>query len=408
MRASRYQQLLGLPPEIVSPDYYQLLGIERGFIDHAAIQSTLQERAAKLDAAGDPAVAEFLKRELDEARATITDPNKREAYDQLLERQRLDELKKLVPAMLVSKTLTAAAEKAITAHAAAAGLDPRRMANAIGEAIRDAGATRGPRDEPSEEQVAKASAQMRIALRPIADQQLEAAMKAQGVTPVETARPETVEAPPEPVEAPPEPPAPPPVEPPPAEPPPPVRPRPTTRNVLPPAETKSRSATGARPAVKKPPTEALPAAEPMTPEEATAVKMTELYEKINQLEKTKAIQRQNIDSFEPEMERIRRKLRRVSRSLATALVASLAFIAGHLARVIPGLAAKIDEFTAPTRAQIVESQSTTTVAGIAGGSALVLFVLALLLAGMAKKAPFLVPTIILALAALGAGAILMR
>ena len=244
------------------------------------------------------------------------------------------------------------------------------------------------------------------------DQALEAAMSAQGVTPIETARPADVEeAPAEPpaAEVPVEPVVEAPVEAPPRDAPATNSTRPTVRKTLtPPTDSKSRSATGSRPAVKKPPTEVQASDLPTTPEAEAAVKMTELYEKINQLEKTKAIQRQNIDGFEPEMERVRRKLRRVSRSLASALAASLAFIVGHLLRTIPGLASRIDEVTAPTREQIVESQSTTTIAAVAGGSALVLYVLALLLSGMAKKAPFLVPTILLALAALGAGAILMR
>ncbi len=386
MRASRYQQYLGLPPEIVSPDSYQLLGIQRGFIDPTTIETTIHERMQHLEKADDAGAAAFLRLELEEAKATLMDPVRREAYDELLERQRLGELKRLVPAMLEKGILPAASEKAIREHVAATGVDDHKIAGAIADRLRESGATRGSHDTPSAEAMRTAIAQMRIALRALADQQLEAAMRKAGID----VRPSTHGDAPVPEPAPePEPPAP--------------EPAPTRR-----------PKTGAQPAVKKetarraPPAEPEPPALEESPEARVAMQMTELNERIVALEKTKARQAQTILNMDPELERMARKLRRFVRSLGSALAMSLAFIAGHLARLIPGVGAKIDEITASNRESMIEAQSSMTTGLTGGAIALALYGFIVIASGFKKKAWFLVPAIVLAVAAAAAGAALMR
>jgi hypothetical protein len=148
--------------------------------------------------------------------------------------------------------------------------------------------------------------------------------------------------------------------------------------------------------------------DPATPEARAALEITDLNERIAQLEKTKAIQASTLKDFEPEMEGMRRRLRRTGRSLASALAAALAFIAGHLLRLVPGLAEKIDAASARTREDIVVHESGMTVGLTAGISALVLYGLLVLLAARQAKAGFLTPALLLVLSALLAGAVFIR
>ncbi len=431
-------------------------------MDPGMIEVAMQDRLATLGQLEDKAIAGHLKKELEEARGTLLHPNKRDAYDQLLERERLVDLKKLVPALLENKVLSAAAEKVITAHTAAVGLDLRRIAMAIGEALREAGATRAPRSEPTADAIAQASTALRIALRPIADQRLEAALTEKGI---EIPPPPPAVAEPEPAPAPePEPATAPVVRPPtqrnvrppePAPPPNPARPptqrnvrpssapgtgategRPATqRNVRPPdpepepakpptqrnvvkEDPPTRTTTRATVPVKKPTTiQRAPApepepepmmAEPDTPEGRMALKITELNQKVASLERTKAIQSQNIAGFEPEMERMSKKLRRTTRSLIGLLAPALAFIAGHLARLAPGVAEAIDKLTLTQREQMVQFQNGGTIGAIAGGVAVALYLVVVIFSGSEKKAAFLVPTILLSIAALFMGLAFLR
>ena len=381
MRASRYQHYLGLSAEIVSPDYYQLLGIQRGFIDPTTMDTTIHERMQQLEKADDPGVAAFLRSELEDAKATLMDPLRREAYDELLERQRLLELKRVVPAMVESGILTAAAEKAIREHVAATGVDEHKIASVIADRLRECGAARGSRDDPSAEAMRNVVAQLRVVLRQLADHQLETAMRKAGIT-APTAHAEA--------------PAP--------EPEPPPRPKTAAQPAIK-KETVAKKETAKRPAPAPDP-EPPPVAE--SPEARTALQMTELNERIVELERTKARQAQTILNMDPEMERMARKLRRFVRSLGSALTMSLAFIAGHLARIIPGVGAKIDSATAATRESMIEAQSSMTVGLTAGGVALALYGFIVLASGFKGKAWFLVPAIILSVAAAAAGAALLR
>jgi uncharacterized coiled-coil protein SlyX len=137
------------------------------------------------------------------------------------------------------------------------------------------------------------------------------------------------------------------------------------------------------------------------------VQITELHEKVAGLEKTKAQLNQQLAKVQPEMEQVRRKARRATRSLASALATAMAFIAGHLVRAyVPGLRDPIDEATAQLREGIAEA--TGAWAGGAAGGALLLYIILVLGAGARRKSIFLVPAILLAVAALAAGLLFRR
>ncbi len=431
MADGRYQKMLGLPPEIPAPDYYDLLGLERGWIDPTKIADTMQQRVGALDGV-DPAdrdIADYLRRELQRARATLTDPGRRTEYDGQLKQKRLADVGQYVDRMLINKTLTAAGERALTIRMTGYGLEEKEIKAAIDHQLEQSGAMRGTVSNPDEEAVKNADGRLVVIMVQVADTQLVSgvrggARKATGT--FRKVQPPTPAAPPPP----------PPPEPAPEQPPPPRRA--TTRRKLteeppaPPPEPEpamlpvadepggfvSASSPAAEEAPLPPPVEEAPrrsksqlmarakaavadSAPPAGTDEAKHIaQITELNQKVAVLERTKAILQQQVSRTEPAQRVARRKFRSV---LALFLIA-LGFIAGDcVAAFLPDVAVKVDQSTAEMRRQVAESESRSAIVWGGVGAAAALYLVIVWLSAKPGKAPFLIPTIVLTLASAAAG-----
>ncbi len=145
MPETRYHELLGLPPEIEDPDYYQLLVVERSVTDAPAIEARFKEQMTRLQKIENPRhkeFIEFLKGELKRARGVLTDPSRRAEYDQQVLLERGEELRKILSHMLVDKQLSASAETSVQAEGRKLGIDPWAAKKIIEEEIQKAGAKR--------------------------------------------------------------------------------------------------------------------------------------------------------------------------------------------------------------------------------------------------------------------------
>ena len=82
-----YHVWLGLPPELTSPNYYQLLGIEPTLRDRQLIVEAAKKQLARLkqvDPGKHHAVLEKIQKRVQDAHAVLTHETKRAAYDQKL------------------------------------------------------------------------------------------------------------------------------------------------------------------------------------------------------------------------------------------------------------------------------------------------------------------------------------
>src|SRR5262245_39148399 len=102
-----YQRLLGLGDGVIAPDYYQLLGMDRNWIDAARMAAVLERRQKLLDAAApeDREVADFLRLQLQHARATLSSEPARQQYGKELRQRRLADVRRYAELMLVNDTL---------------------------------------------------------------------------------------------------------------------------------------------------------------------------------------------------------------------------------------------------------------------------------------------------------------
>ena len=85
MTENRYHDLLGLPEEVEEPDFYQLLGIDRKSLNGETVDSSFKSQMTKLQHIENPRhkeFIEFLKGEIKRARTILTDPGRRQHYDQ--------------------------------------------------------------------------------------------------------------------------------------------------------------------------------------------------------------------------------------------------------------------------------------------------------------------------------------
>ncbi len=411
MAEGRYQKFLGVSSDVPAPDYYQLLGLERGWIDPGKISTTMAQRLDFLQSAsgpGDRELVEYFRRELQRARAMLMDPSRRSEYDEQQRVKRLAELRLYVARLLENNTLSAAAEQATLGRMVQLGVEETDARIAITDEIENLGASRGDGDV-DEGALAAADARVLDAMAAIADELIDKAMKGPMVSsgaigrgaPVTAAaaapakRETSMRRAPAPVPVPASEPAPEPEAPvAEAEPAPPPKKRetavrkPTSEFVR---ATPVRAATPAPPKrptqVAKPPTAQMP-----SDEAKWAVQVTELNEKLAVLERTKAILTQEVGRTEP----ARRKSRRIIRFLVTLLGVALAFIVGDvIACVQPGLASTLDQQTMELQRQIDEQQPSVVVGSVIGGF-LLLFGLVWWLAGGQGRMGYLIPGSVLA------------
>lgn len=145
MPETRYNELLGTPAEIGDPDYYQLLELERGWIDVAEVEEKFKQQMSKLQNIHSPKhkeFIEFLKGELKKSRAILTDVSRRRQYDAELKHERVGELRKLAVHMLVDGTLSQQGEISLVEEGKHLGLEVPDIRRVIEDEIKKRGATR--------------------------------------------------------------------------------------------------------------------------------------------------------------------------------------------------------------------------------------------------------------------------
>jgi hypothetical protein len=147
-----YEGLLGIPAAVPAPDYYQLLGVEPGSIDEETVKSALVARLDHLAASpgSGSTLAQHLRRELQRARATLLDPDRRRAYDEQVHEQRREDVKRYVGTLVEDGVLRSTIERALLESMSAVGLSPAETQAAVDAALSELKASR--RAEPHDEQ----------------------------------------------------------------------------------------------------------------------------------------------------------------------------------------------------------------------------------------------------------------
>ncbi|MBI2933375.1 MAG: hypothetical protein HYY16_17155 [Planctomycetes bacterium] len=380
MSEGLYQRLLGLPPEMPAPDYYQLLGLQRGWVDPNRIIDTLRKRLESL-AAADPSerdLVEFLRRELQRARATLDDPGRRAEYDEQLKRRRLEDLRAYFERMVANGSLGAAAEKAMLHRMSELGIEEAEARAVVDEELEKRQMARG-RGEADEQALREAQARLEAIVTEIADQQLISGAHATAPAKRET---KTVAraALPEPA---------------------PVRKEGTRRVAAspPPEPPAPRKVTTRR--LRPEPSAPVPVA---GNEGEHKTQIAQLKGQVAVLERTKALLNQQLGRTEP----AQRGARRRRRSLLAMLAVILGFAAGDLvAAYLPAVVIGVDGATAGLRGRLAEWESRHWLLWIGVGGALLAAGAVVWLAGRPGKRAFLVPTGLLCLGAFCAGLIPM-
>ncbi len=177
MGETRYNELLGLSPEIADPDYYQLLEIERGWVDAAQVEERFKQQMSKLQQIHSPKhkeFIEFLKGELKKARAILTDPMRRDRYDGEVKAERVAELRRLAAHMLIDRTLSQQGEISLVEEGKRIGLEIPDVKRVIEEEVKRLGATRVTSKRTDARTQAAAIEQMRSVARQAEDARITA------------------------------------------------------------------------------------------------------------------------------------------------------------------------------------------------------------------------------------------
>lgn len=358
--ARYYERLLGLPADVVTPDYFQLLGLTRGSpVDEEQLVDVLAERLDRLESARphERSIVQHLTRELQRARATLLDPRGHAGHLQEVKQRRLREVPKYVAALLDGKrALSDGAERALLERAPAWDLTPGELTRAIDRALLTLQASRARQPEPLE----GAEERVLAVMRKVADEQLrvDAGLTANAEATPRRRRRESLE----------------------------LAAR-VTRGASGPVEA---SAGEVEATVEKESTddEAVhwsPTRPPTPPPTAPATPWAPV-EVGRELERTRA----------------RRRLRT---SLALCVLA-LAFVAGDLAAAFaPSVAAWLDARTAPALARLWASPDLAGYAAGGAAAALALVGLTVWLAGREARRPFAVPLTLLTVPLLLAGVV---
>lgn len=363
MTTSYLERLLGLPVEVVAPDYVQLLGLppdDDDVHDEAEVTAALADRLDRLATApvDDRPVVEHLRRELQRARATLLDPGGRARHHAEVARRRRQDLTALVTGQLgPSRTLPAAAEQALLEAGRGWGLTADEVRGVVDAALAARGATRAEGGSPSLPALHAARERLRRAMVELADERLraEAGVRPSDAPVVQRRR----STPPRPA------------------------PALVTEDDAPAAaddaeagaaghwSAPSAAATGLAPAPV-----ATSATADVTDDRATPWPTIVRGE---------------------ERARLERRSRRLQRTCLALAALAAAFVAGDLlAAFAPVEAAWVDARTAPARAALLASPRLAELTGGAAGIVAVLSALLVWLAGREARRPFLVPLALLA------------
>jgi hypothetical protein len=152
-----YSGLLGIPPEVPAPDYYQLLGVEPDAVDEETVKTGLGRRLERLE--GSPgkgsSLAQHLRRELNRARATLLDAKSREEYDEWVRQQRWLDVKRYVGELVEEGALGSTRERALLDRMESLRVPADLVQSAVDDAVGELQATRRP--EPRDERLKRAA-----------------------------------------------------------------------------------------------------------------------------------------------------------------------------------------------------------------------------------------------------------
>ena len=144
MADERYRKLLGIEPKGDVPTHYELLAIDPSTTDLAVIEEAYKSQMKKLQSNKNSkatAFLEYLKQELRTARLTLTNPERRKAYDESLGAEAVTDFKKFVEPLMALGVVPKNLFDMMIAKGAAAGLTQDRAREIVHELARAANAT---------------------------------------------------------------------------------------------------------------------------------------------------------------------------------------------------------------------------------------------------------------------------
>lgn len=135
----RYRKLLGIEPSGETPTHYELLVIDRSITDLTVIEESYKSQMKKLQqvkTSKDKGFLEFLKEELRTARLTLTNPERRKAYDESLVVDALANFKGFVQPLMAMGTVPHAVFETLVAKGVGDGLSRAQAVQVIEEQAR--------------------------------------------------------------------------------------------------------------------------------------------------------------------------------------------------------------------------------------------------------------------------------
>lgn len=140
----RYRKLLGIEPAGETPTHYELLVIDRSVTDVAVIEESYKAQMKKLQSvktSKDKGFLEFLKEELRAARLTLTNPDRRKAYDESLLADAIANFKAFVTPLMAMGTVPKAVFDTMVAKGVGDGLTREQAEQIVREQAKAHNAT---------------------------------------------------------------------------------------------------------------------------------------------------------------------------------------------------------------------------------------------------------------------------
>jgi hypothetical protein len=132
----RYKKLLDIEPAGEIPTHYELLCIDRAENGKDVIEAKYKEQMRKVQSvrsSKDKGFIEFLKEELRKARLTLTNPKRRQAYDESLVEDAVEDFKTWVQPMMALGTVTKSLYDTFVANGVSMGLSEEQAGKLIHE-----------------------------------------------------------------------------------------------------------------------------------------------------------------------------------------------------------------------------------------------------------------------------------
>jgi hypothetical protein len=140
----RYRKLLGIEPSGETPTHYELLVLDRTVTDAVQIEESYKSQMKKLQSvktSKDKGFLEFLKEELRAARLTLTNAERRKAYDESLAADAIVMFKQFVQPLMAMGTVPKSVFDTMVSKGVHDGLTPDQASNVIKELAKASNAT---------------------------------------------------------------------------------------------------------------------------------------------------------------------------------------------------------------------------------------------------------------------------